>query len=76
MDSKSVGILGTSIIAAAFVIAVIRFPQLGPQVGRFQLNGIPGHAYVIDTATGKVWEDFAPAGQGTSDSEFKNPKIK
>jgi hypothetical protein len=47
-----------------------------PPAGRFQIAGIPGHAYVLDTATGQVWETFGAAGTGSSDGDFKSPKLK
>jgi len=40
------------------------------------MGGVPGQAYVIDTVTGQVWEDFATPGQGSSDAEFKNRKAR
>ena len=40
------------------------------------MGGVRGHAYEIDTVTGQVWENFATAGQGSSDAEFKNPKAR
>jgi hypothetical protein len=47
----------------------------GP-IGRFQIAGIPGHAYVLDTATGQVWERFDTASSGSSSKDFLEPKIK
>ena len=80
MDTKSSGILGVCLIIAALIVALVPRPASpvgsGSQVGRFQMGGVPGHAYVIDTATGQVWEDFASAGQGTNDPDFKKPKVK
>ena len=72
MDTKSGGILGMCLIIAALIVTLV--PR--PQVGRYQMGGVPGHAYVIDTATGQVWEDFATASQGSSDPDFKKPKVK
>jgi hypothetical protein len=80
VDTKSAGILGVCLIVAALVVALVPRPQApapaGPQAGRFQMGGVPGHAYVLDTATGQVWEDFAPAGQGSSSADFSKPKVK
>lgn len=82
MDAKSSGILGACLITTALIGALVPRPQpaaplaSGPQVGRFQMSGVPGHAYVIDTATGRVWEDFAPANQGSPDPDFKGSKAK
>ena len=44
------------------------------QVGRFQIAGIPGspgHMYVLDTATGQVWESTVPASK-----DFLKAKVK
>ena len=50
MDTKSSGILGVCLIIAALIVVLV--PR--PQMGRYQMRGVPGHAYVIDTATGKT----------------------
>jgi len=82
MDCKSSGILGACLIIATLILALVPKPYVSgaasvfPPVGRFQMAGIPGHAYVVDTATGQVWEDFATAGSGSNDAEFKRPKLK
>jgi hypothetical protein len=79
MDTKSSGILGVCLIIAALVVALVPRPQpapSGPQIGRYQVGGVPGHAYVLDTATGQVWQDFAPATEGSRDSDFTQPKVK
>jgi hypothetical protein len=70
VDTKSSGILGACLIVAALMVALL--PR--PQAGRYQMAGVPGHAYVIDTATGQVWERFAVASEGSSDQDFKKPK--
>ena len=77
MNDRGHGILGLCIIIAAALFVLVPRPQpTAPPVGRFQMSGVPGHAYVVDTVTGQVWEDFASSGQGSSDSEFKKPKLK
>jgi len=38
-----------------------------PQSERYQMATNEGHAFVLDTVTGQVWEKFEPAGQSTSD---------
>lgn len=41
---------------------------------RFQIQTAEGHAFVLDTATGEVWErHFIPGGGGNS-SGFNEPK--
>jgi hypothetical protein len=80
MDTKASMILGVSIVLASLVLGYSLAPKPAEpgaaQVGRFQMGGIPGHAYVLDTATGQVWEDFATPTQGSSHPEFNKPKVK
>jgi hypothetical protein len=81
MDTKSTGILGVCIIIAALIIGTFLRHQASPvptetHVGRFQMGSVTGHAYVIDTTTGQVWEEFSMPNGGSSDAEFKKPKIK
>ncbi|MBX7102813.1 MAG: hypothetical protein K1X57_01950 [Gemmataceae bacterium] len=77
MNDRGHFLLGLCIIVAASLVAFVPRPQSPvPPVGRYQMSGVPGHAYVIDTVTGQVWEDFASSGQGSSDSDFKKPKLK
>jgi hypothetical protein len=80
MDTKASMILGVSLVISSLVLGYSLAPRpaepQAAQVGRFQMGGVPGHAYVIDTVTGQVWETFATAGEGTSDPDFKRPKVK
>ena len=81
MDTKSSLVIGGSVVVASVVLSLLlalKPPATphGQAVGRFQMSGVPGHAYVIDTTTGQVWEDFAPVGQGSNDQGFKQPKPK
>ena len=74
MDSKSAGILGGCLVIAALVITLVpQFQAPGPtdpQLGRFQIEGISDHMYVIDTATGQVWDG------GNMRGGFLNPKVE
>jgi len=91
MDSKSAAVLGISfgltlggaVVLASYVAAraqPLAVPRMGTDnssvVGRYQIAGIPGHAYVLDTATGQVWEDYAPTNEGIRDQQFKQIKLK
>jgi hypothetical protein len=79
MQTKSASILGSCLIIAALIVALVPRSQASTpetQVGRFQMSGVPGHAYVIDTTTGHVWEKFATKGEGTTDQDFSTSKIK
>ena len=51
-------------------------PAQEPPFGRFQIAGSPGHAFVLDTATGQVWENFEPEAMGSGDAGFLLPKPK
>lgn len=74
MNTKSSIILGGCIIIASAILAAA--VVMTASTGRYQVGGVPGHAYVIDTTTGKVWEEFAPDTRGSSDPGFKDPKPK
>jgi hypothetical protein len=82
MDVKGGAVLGVCVVIAALIVALVPRPAAnqpashGPQVGRYLLGGVPGHAYVIDTATGQVWEKFATTGEGTTHPDFNDPKVK
>jgi hypothetical protein len=81
MDTKSASILGVCIIIAAIILSLKPSNGTEPkqnqqQMGRFQMCGVPGHAYVIDTETGGVWEKFATQGEGRTSSGFNGPKLK
>ena len=66
MDTKSAGILGACLVVAALVLALVPRPQpaapapSGPQVGRYQMSGVPGHASGSKTTTRTVF-GIAPA---------------
>ena len=77
MDNKNSGILGVCLIIAALIVALMPRPAApGTQVGRFQMSGVSGHSYVVDTSTGQVWERFTIASEGGSDPDFKDSKVK
>jgi hypothetical protein len=79
LNSNSSTILGVCLIIAALIVVLVPRPNpvpSGPQIGRYQIGGVPGHGYVLDTATGQVWQDFATASSGSSDKDFTSPKIK
>jgi hypothetical protein len=70
MDIKVARFLGGCIVGASVILAVaIRSPN-----GRYQLTTTAGHAYVLDTATGQVWEKYAPPNEGMTDQGFRDPK--
>jgi hypothetical protein len=75
MDSKSAGILGGCLVIAALVITLVPGPT-DPQLGRFQIRGISNHMYVIDTATGQVWDTFVQSNSGGTGPSWANPKVE
>lgn len=75
MNTLGSAILGISLIVSAFILSPF-FKQSTIQPGRFQMYGVPGHAYIYDTVTGQVWEDFATPSSGRSSDNFNSPKIK
>ena len=80
MDSKSAGILGGCLVIAALIITPEPQSQppgpTDPQVGRFQIRGISNHMYVIDTATGQVWDRFVSSSGGETSPSWVNPKVE
>lgn len=73
MDIKSfvIGVLVTACLFVALGASKSSKPP-GP-VNRFQIAGNPGHVFIIDSATGQVWEKFSSPTQGSSVSGFGRP---
>jgi len=46
----------------------------GPAPGRYTIATNSGHAFVLDTATGRVWEKFTTAGGGETSPDFTAAK--
>jgi hypothetical protein len=70
MDIKVARFLGGCIVGASVILAIaVRSPN-----GRYQMTTTAGHAYVLDTATGQVWEKYAPPNEGTTDPAFSGAK--
>lgn len=79
MDRKNALIIGASMVISAGIIAFALTSQSSnsePSIGRYQMGGVPGHAYVLDSSTGQVWEKFASASGGTTSADFNSPKLK
>jgi hypothetical protein len=76
MEWRNSVVVGVALVAglAAGALYMTATRLSGAAVGRYQMTGVPGHAYVLDTSTGQVWEQIAPAGEGTSDPTFKDRK--
>ena len=45
-----------------------------PKLGRYQITTSDTRAYIIDTATGRVWEKFTDRSAGSTDPDFKTAK--
>ncbi len=43
--------------------------------GRFEIAVRDNHAYVLDSATGQVWERFILSNQGQTSKNFKSAKV-
>jgi hypothetical protein len=78
MDTKSAWVLGSCIIIAALVVALLPRSTMAPagtEVGRYQLvrsNGV--NCFVPDTRTGRLWQRHVEPNGGPSDwSENKSP---
>jgi hypothetical protein len=79
VDVKNSLIIGVCLIIAAAVLGFAVSPRPGgqePPRGRFQVAGSPGHAFVLDTATGQVWEKFEGESGGETTTGFSDPKLK
>jgi hypothetical protein len=60
------GVLATLALAAA--------SSPGP-VGRYQIAGTGAHGLIVDTATGQAWSAYLPMTEGSTDPDFRQPKI-
>ncbi len=80
MNAQAGGILGGCLIVAALIVTLVPRPSAsapaGPSVGRYQIAAAAHHAYVLDTATGQVWETYASDSGGVNDEGFKAAKVK
>lgn len=80
---KSSLVIGACVIVAGAVLGLtLSLRPLAQSTGqesvpgRFQIAGSPGHAFVLNTATGQVWESFEPEGSGSNSQGFDDPKLK
>ena len=44
-------------------------------LGRYEMHTMEGHAFVLDTVTGQVWESFETATGGSTDDGFSAAKL-
>ena len=86
VGAKSSAIMAAGVVTAAVILGMTwqQHPQAAAQpaappatqAGRFQMASAAGHVYVLDTATGQVWESFVSSNEGSTDKDFKDPKVK
>ena len=79
MDIKAASVLGGCVLGAAAIIGLSSCPAATvppPAAPRFQIAGVPGHIYVLDTTTGRVWEQYADPNRGNISDGFMEPKLK
>lgn len=85
MEKKTSFMIAVGILACGAVVGFLlclslrpafSSPGQEPAAGRYQIAGCPGHAFVLDTATGQVWEQFEPESQGSGSAGFLEPKLK
>ena len=72
LDTKSLAV--GAFAGAALIAGLGAVQQQEPQIGRFQISAEhSGDAFVVDTATGRVWTDR----QATTNAgrEFLKPKL-
>ena len=66
IQNRSALILGLSFVLGCVALGLIlnmrpSGPGAGaPRIGRYQISGVPGHMFVLDTETGRVWEKWVP----------------
>jgi hypothetical protein len=73
-DMRSLGI--GLVLAVAYAVLAGAAGNGAPQTGRFAIGTNEGHMFVLDSATGQVWEKYTAPNGGNTDSDFSAPKIK
>ena len=75
MDMRNSFVLGGCMIVSSLILVSSR----GSELPRFQVAAGPGHAYIVDTKTGEVWEEFSPENSfeasGNKHWMFREPKL-
>jgi hypothetical protein len=64
---------GFCLVALALTLAA--GPEAQPQPGRFHIVINEHHALVLDTATGKVWEQYLSTNSGNTSPGFNDEKL-
>lgn len=64
------GLLMTGVLGAGATL------RPAPQtLHRYEMHTLEGHAFVLDTVTGQVWESFEPPSGGSTDEGFGPAKL-
>lgn len=75
LDSRSLVLGLTAGILGTLSLGAVSSNTTG-SVGRFRLETMESHAFVIDTVSGQVWRGYFPSGMGgKTNSDFEKPKI-
>jgi hypothetical protein len=73
LDYRSIFVgLALGLVMAAALGAGVRYEQ---QSGRYQITTNEGHAFVLDTVTGEVWEKFEGSSSGDNTPGFSDTKL-
>ena len=75
MRNSQSAILG--LISGVIVVLVLgaALPAGTNSVGRFQVAGTASHGIIVDTQTGQAWTTLLSQQTGTSDRDFRKPKL-
>jgi len=68
------GVAATVIVALSVGAGAVA-PQTQAPVCRFTMKMNENHVYILDTATGMVWESYMISSSGGTDEGFKANKL-
>ena len=72
-DLKS--LLVGAVLAVCVLLALGASLNDPPQVNRFRIAAGANHVFVVDTATGQVWEQYVVPRRDARDQEFMAPRL-
>jgi hypothetical protein len=72
-DLKS--LLVGAVLAVCVLLALGASLNGPPQVNRFRIGASANHVFVVDTATGQVWEQYVIPRRDARDLEFMPPRL-
>lgn len=68
--------LCVGVISAVILGSLMAADHAASYSGRFAIEAVPNHVFVLDRETGRVWEKYVPDTSGSSDPDFAQPKRK